>query len=168
MYQPSCNARIFIYHLDCLKIYSPAPRRSDTKGYCFMLRVVVMDNSAVSRDLLKSLLTTGGHEIVGDTNTSPMGIARAIKMVPQIICIDMGESVPEGAAMLQELRSALPKALVFVVSGQMSPDGVKAAMAAGVHGFIVKPFNSARVLATIRNGVLKLIKQQQPKPEADA
>ena len=126
-----------------------------------MLRVVVMDNNAISRDLLKSLLATGGHEIAGDSNTSPTGIAKAIGLNPQIICIDIGEDPAAGGAMLTQLRQALPKALVFVVSGKMSPEGVKHAMQFGVHGFIVKPFNSVTVLATIRNAVLKLVKSQQ-------
>ena len=128
-----------------------------------MLKVVVMDNSAMSRDLLKSLLTTGGHEIVGDANIAPQGIARAIKLQPQIVCIDLGDDLKTGDAILRELRTELPKTMLFLVSGQMSPEGVKMALEHGVHGFIVKPFNSITVLATIRGAVLKLIKQQQAK-----
>ena len=131
-----------------------------------MLKAVVMDNNALSRDLLKSLLTSGGHEIIGDANISPPGVARAIKFGPQIICIDLGQDLEVGRAILGELRTALPKTLLFSVSAEMRPDHVKMAMEQGVHGFIVKPFNAGTVLASIRNAVIKLVRSQQSKADA--
>lgn len=127
-----------------------------------MLKVVIIDANAIARNLLHTVLTNGGHHVVGDSNTSPAGLAKMVILRPQIVCIDTGQA--DGMALLESIRSELPKALVFMVSGQMDSATVQGALQRGVHGFIVKPFNSVTVLTTIRNAVMKFAKQQQIKP----
>lgn len=130
-----------------------------------MLRVVIIDGIAMSRNLLGTILTNGGHEVVGDSNASAAGVARIIKLRPQIVCIDIGHEEDGGMALLDTVRGELPKALIFMVSGKMNPENVQGALQRGVHGFIVKPFNADTVLTTIRNAILKLARQQKIKSE---
>ena len=127
-----------------------------------MLKVVIIDANAIARNLLHTVLTNGGHHVVGDSNTSAAGLAKMVILRPQIVCIDTGQA--DGMALLESIRSELPKALVFMVSGQIDSATVQGALQRGVHGFIVKPFNSVTVLTTIRNAVMKFAKQQQIKP----
>lgn len=125
-----------------------------------MLSVIVIDGNAVSRSLLSSTLSNGGYQVVGEANTSSAGIARMMKLLPQIVCIDIGPTENDGMQLLDTVRSALPKSLVFIVSANIDSVIMQEALRRGVHGFIVKPFNAARLLTTIRNAVLKLVRQQ--------
>jgi len=127
-----------------------------------MLKVVIIDNSAISRGLLNTVLTDGGYEVVGDANTAPASLAKMIKLQPQIVCADVGEAA-DAITVLTTLREGLPRAILFVVSGKLEAAMLEAALKHGAHGFIVKPFNSATVLKTIRNSVIKVVKQQQAK-----
>ena len=129
-----------------------------------MLKVVIIDGNAISRNLLTSVLTNGGYEVIGDCNTSPSGIAGMVKLQPQIICVDTGDAENSGMDMLDSLRGMFPKSLFFMVAAKMDSDRVKGALDRGVHGFIVKPFNAVTVLMTIRNAVIKLARQQNAKP----
>jgi len=122
------------------------------------LQIAIIDNNAVSRDLLSTLLLNGGYDVVGVSNTSPAGVARVIKLQPHAVCIDIGHKDTEGAEALAAVQTALPKALVFMVSATLDEDTVKNGAAQGVRGFIVKPFNPATVQATIQRAVLKLAK----------
>ncbi|QDZ29544.1 ANTAR domain-containing response regulator [Noviherbaspirillum sp. UKPF54] len=126
-----------------------------------MLKVVVIDGNAISRNLLTSVLLNGGFDVVGDANTSPAGIAGMIKLKPQIVCIDIGGADDECLARIDILRGALPKTLLFLASGQFDPLTVQTAVGRGVHGFIVKPFKAETVLKTIRNAVIKLARQHR-------
>lgn len=128
-----------------------------------MLAVAIIDDNAISRNLLTSVLTTGGHHVVGDSNTSQAGIARVIKLRPQVVCIDVARLGSEGMDRIDMIRSELPKALVFLVSGKIDSEAVQEALQHGVHGFIVKPFNALTVLTTIRNTILNFAKQQKAK-----
>lgn len=124
-----------------------------------MLKVAVVDNNTVSRNLLTSVLVNGGHDVVGGSNASSAGLASMIKLKPQLVCIDIGQADAAGLAMLDTLRNGLPKSLIFLVSGKIDSDTVQRAIERGVHGFIVKPFNAVTVLANIRNTIIKVARQ---------
>jgi DNA-binding NtrC family response regulator len=126
-----------------------------------MLKVAVIDGNAISRDLLSTILLNGGYEVIGGSNASPAGIAKIVKLAPQLVCIDIGQSDAQGWEALDSLKAGLPKALVFMVSGRFDADTIKTAAARGVLGFIVKPFNADTVLETIRKSVIKLARKHQ-------
>jgi two-component system chemotaxis response regulator CheY len=130
-----------------------------------MLKVVIIDGSAISRGLLNTVLTNGGHEVVGDSNTSQAGLARMIKLQPQLVCVDIGFE-DDRMAILDALREGVPRAILLLVSGKIEPSMVEQALQHGVHGFIVKPFNSVTVLKTIRHAVIQVVKKQQARVAA--
>lgn len=126
-----------------------------------MLKTVILDANAVARNLLTSVLVNGGHEVVGDANLTPASLARIIKLKPQVVCVDIGETDEEGLALLDKIKSEMPKALLFLVSSKIDATVLQAAQQRGVHGFIVKPFNSVAVLSSIRNTIIRIAKQQR-------
>lgn len=126
-----------------------------------MLKVVVIDGNAISRNLLTTLLVNGGYEVIGDANTSSASLAQMIKLKPQLVCVDAGPLDAGGLEILDTLRNGLPKSLVFLVSGNMDAATVQCALERNVNGFIVKPFKADTVLGTIRNGIMKVVKTHQ-------
>ncbi|MET0981180.1 MAG: response regulator [Telluria sp.] len=129
-----------------------------------MLKAVLVDSNAVSRGLLNTVLQDGGYEVVGQTHTAHGALQLAMKFHPQILCIareQVEEGGPDGSGVVEQLRVALPKTLIFMVSGTFDAPTIEAAVARGVHGFIVKPFKADTVLKTIRNTVLAVVRRQQ-------
>lgn len=132
-----------------------------------MLKVVVIDGNAISRNLLTSVLVNGGYDVIGDANTTSASLAAMIKLQPQIVCVDIGASDDEGFEKLAVLRNGLPKSLIFLVSGNFDANTVQTASERGVHGFIVKPFKSGTVLASIRKAIIKIAKRHQQRSADD-
>ena len=125
-----------------------------------MLKAVIVDGSAISRGLLNTVLEDGGYDVVGQTHTGHAGYVLAMKHRPQIVCIAR-EQVEDGSQVVEELRTHLPKAMIFMVSGTRDAPTIQASVARGVHGFIVKPFKADAVLKTIRNTVIAVVRKQQ-------
>lgn len=125
-----------------------------------MLKAVLVDSNAISRGLLNTVLTDGGYEVVGQTHTGQSAMVLAAKFRPQIMCIAR-EQVEDGSNVVEQLRTHLPKTMVFMISGTLDAPTIEAALARGVHGFIVKPFKADTVLKTIRNTVIALVRKQQ-------
>jgi two-component system chemotaxis response regulator CheY len=125
-----------------------------------MLKAVIVDANAISRGLLNTVLMDGGYEVVAQTHTSHTGYVQAQKHHPHIFCIAR-EQVEDGNDVVEQLRAHLPKTMIFMVSGTLDAPTVQAALARGVQGFIVKPFNADAVLKTIRNTVLAIVKQHR-------
>ncbi len=133
-----------------------------------MLKVYILDNQAVARNLLGSVLMNGGHEVIGDGNHSSVNLAKMVKLQPQIVCMDIGEADQAGLALLDNVRAQLPKALIFLVSAKMDAEMITAAQSRGVVGFIVKPFNTTAVLTSIRNTILRIAGQARSKQQAES
>jgi two-component system chemotaxis response regulator CheY len=125
-----------------------------------MLKAVIVDANAISRGLLNTVLSDGSYNVVGQTHTSALGYALALKHRPHLVCIAR-EQVEDGNDVVGQLRANLPKTLIFMVSGSLDAPTIQAALACGVHGFIVKPFKADTVLKTIRNTVIAMVRKQQ-------
>jgi two-component system chemotaxis response regulator CheY len=125
-----------------------------------MLKAVIVDANAVSRGLLNSVLMEGGYEVVGQTHLSHQGLALLQKHHAHLICIAL-DQVEDGENIVEQIREQLPKTFIFMVSGEIDANTLKAALARGVQGFIVKPFKADAVLKTIRNTVIAAIKKNQ-------
>jgi two-component system chemotaxis response regulator CheY len=130
-----------------------------------MLKAVIVDANAMSRGLLNTVLTEGSYDVVGQTHTSAQGYALALKHQPHFICMAR-EQVEDGNNVVEELRANLPKTLVFMVSGTIDAPTLQAALARGVHGFIVKPFKADTVLKTVRNTIIAVVRKHQEPPTA--
>lgn len=130
-----------------------------------MLKVAVIDNNAISRNLLTTVLANGGYDVVNVGNASAAELAATIRLRPQIVCIDIGQADDAGFEKLDMLRRELPKALVFFVSGKIDSSVVQSALEHGVLGFIVKPFNATTVLTTIRNAIIKVARHHQARSQ---
>ena len=125
-----------------------------------MLKAIIVDSNAITRGLLNTVLTDGGYQVVGQTHTSTLGYALALKHHPHILCMAR-EQVEDGENVVEQLRVHLPKTLIFMVSGTLDANAVQQALARGVQGFIVKPFKADAVLRTIRSTVLAIVKKHR-------
>ncbi|HEY0063802.1 MAG TPA: response regulator [Telluria sp.] len=125
-----------------------------------MLKAVIVDSNAISRGLLNTVLTEGGYDVVAQTHTALLGLVQVQKHHPQIFCIGR-EQVEDGHNVVEQIRAAHPKTLIFMMTGTMDAALMQASLARGVQGFIVKPFKADAVLNTIRNTVMAVIKRQK-------
>jgi two-component system chemotaxis response regulator CheY len=125
-----------------------------------MIKALIVDANAISRGLLNTVLTDGSYEVVAQTHTGAQGVALALKHQPHIVCVAR-EQVEDGSQIVEQLRAQLPKVIVLMVSGSLDAPAIQAALARGVHGFIVKPFKANAVLRTIRNTVIATVKKQR-------
>lgn len=98
--------------------------------------------------------------MAGQGHTSALAYALALKHRPHFVCIAR-EQIEDGSDIVEQLRANLPKTLVFMVSGTLDAAAIQAALARGVHGFIVKPFKADTVLRTVRNTILSIVKKHQ-------
>lgn len=130
-----------------------------------MPRAVILDNSAIARGLLRTILVDGGHQVVGESSVASSTPSRVARLTPQLVFISLDAVDPDLQSTVEALRIDLPKALIFGMSAAFTPEMLKRAVEQGANGFIVKPFNGAAVLSAIRSAVLRLVKEQAAVPK---
>ena len=125
--------------------------------------VLIIDDNDISRMLLRSILRGEDYEIVGEASSGKNGIEIALRLAPEVICLDIMMPELSGLEVLLEIRPKLPKTVILMVTASTDRETVQAALQGGANGYIVKPFNSGRVLASVQQA---LVKMRGQKPAA--
>ena len=123
-------------------------------------RALIIDDDNMSRMLLRTILLGDEYEIVGEASNGKKGVELALELKPDIIWLDNVMPEMSGLDVLLEIRAQLPQSLILIVTGNADRETVQAALKGGADGFVVKPFNSSRVLTALEQA---LAKARKPK-----
>lgn len=113
-------------------------------------KIMIADDDAMMRELLKGILRSAEHTIVGEAGNGEQALEVAAKVMPDVLCLDIHMPKMDGMQCLEALKVSMPKLTIIMISGDATLEVVKGALAKGAAGFIVKPFNAAKVLDTIQ------------------
>jgi two-component system chemotaxis response regulator CheY len=114
-----------------------------------MGRILVVDDTLFMRTLLKNILTTGGHEIVGEAEDGDIGVSKYQELKPDIVTMDVVMPKMNGIEALKAIKSLDPNAKVIMCTAVGQEQMVKLAIKSGARGYIVKPFQAPKVLEEI-------------------
>jgi two-component system chemotaxis response regulator CheY len=114
------------------------------------LRVLVVDDDNLMRELLKAMLRDEGYIVAGDAKDGPSALAACEKMRPDVVCLDVNMPGMSGIEILKTLRRQYPDTRVIMITGDSSLSTVREAVSHGAIGYIIKPFSSARVGDALR------------------
>lgn len=115
-----------------------------------MPKVLIVDDAAFMRMMIKDILVKNGFEISGE---APNGL-KAVELYkadkPDIVTLDITMPEMDGIQALKEIRAYDPGAKVIMCSAMGQQAMVMEAIKSGAKDFIVKPFQAERVLEAIK------------------
>lgn len=111
--------------------------------------VLIVDDNDIMRSILRGILRSNEYNVVGEARNGVAAVDMAERLKPDIICLDVLMPEKSGLEALIEIKAARPEVRVVMVTGNADPDTVQESIMNGAAGFIVKPFNAARVLDTL-------------------
>lgn len=118
-------------------------------------KVLIVDDDNMSRTILRTILRGEEYGIVVEATNGKKGIELALELKPDIVCLDNMMPEMSGLDVLLEIRAKLPQTLILMVTGSADRETVQAALQRGADGYVVKPFNSGRVLAALEQALTK-------------
>lgn len=101
-------------------------------------RVVIIDDTADLRDLLKIALTRGGFEVVGEAGDGQQGIEAVRLHQPDVVLLDLAMPVMDGIEALPQIRRLTPTGTIVVLSGFGAQHMFQRAVSAGADGYVQK------------------------------
>ncbi len=126
------------------------------------LSLMIVDDNDMMRTLLRGIVRSGGHEVIGEASNGEAAVAMAERLKPDVVCLDVIMPGKDGLEVLCEIKAGRAETEVVMVTGNADPDTVQEAIMNGASGFIVKPFNAARILDTLGKIATRL--QQKARP----
>jgi two-component system chemotaxis response regulator CheY len=142
-----------------MKFQSPASR----------LSVVIVDDNELTRSVLRMMLQENDCDVVGDAASGKSGLEVVLRTRPQLVCLDIMLPDCSGIELLASIKNAFPSVIVVMVTASNDADTIRAALAGGAAGFILKPFSSRTVHDSIAKAVAANKKAPaQVRPVAEA
>ena len=115
------------------------------------MRVLVVDDEEVIRDVLGTLLTREGYEVTAAA-TAGEAVSLFESDPHDIVLLDLMLPDRSGLEVLRDIRRRDPDAVVVIVTAYSSIEGAIDAMREGAFHYIPKPFQNEEVLLTVRKG----------------
>jgi DNA-binding NarL/FixJ family response regulator len=124
----------------------PVPTGSETHR-----RVVVVDDHELLRAGTRRILEeASGFSVVGEAEDGEAALRVIAEVRPDVVLIDIRLPTMNGIDLARHIVGDYPKTTVLILSAYDDENYVRAALAAGVAGYLLKTTPSERLVASIR------------------
>lgn len=117
--------------------------------------VLIVDDAAFMRMMLKDILTQGGFSVVGEVASGQQAKDAYLKHKPDLVTMDITMPEMDGIEAVREIKSVDKEAKIVMVSAMGQEKLIVEAMEAGAEDFIVKPFQPVKVVETLNRCLKK-------------
>jgi two-component system chemotaxis response regulator CheY len=117
------------------------------------IKVLVVDDAAFMRMMIKDILSKNGYEIVGEAENGAKALEKFQELNPDLTTMDITMPEMDGITAVKEIKKINPSAKVIMCSAMGQQAMVIEAIQSGARDFIVKPFQADRVLEAVRKAV---------------
>ncbi|MBR3601849.1 MAG: response regulator [Lachnospiraceae bacterium] len=115
--------------------------------------ILICDDAAFMRMMLKDILVKEGFEVVGEAVNGADGVEKYNSLKPDLVTMDITMPEMDGIAALKAIKASDPAAKVIMCSAMGQQAMVVESIQAGARDFIVKPFQKDRVIEAIRKQI---------------
>ena len=113
-----------------------------------MVRILVVDDSAMSRRTLRKILESAGHQ-VSEAEEGIVALERYFLDKPDLVFLDLTMTGMYGIEVLKKLKEMDPKSRIIIASADIQSSTREMVDEEGASAFINKPFTVEKVLSAI-------------------
>jgi two-component system chemotaxis response regulator CheY len=120
-------------------------------------RVLVVDDSALSRRSLRQILEPAGYE-VAEAEDGLSALERFFLDKPDVVLLDLVMKGMYGLDVLTKIRELDPDAKVIVVSADIQTSSQELVEQAGAKAFVNKPFDKPEILKALASVLAEAVR----------
>jgi two-component system KDP operon response regulator KdpE len=113
-----------------------------------MFRILVVEDDAGLRDVLRTLLEAEGYRVI-EAETAARALIEARSHKPDAVLADLGLPDRDGQTVIRSIREFSPVPIIVLSARAMEADKVLA-LDGGADDYVTKPFSSTELLARVR------------------
>lgn len=122
------------------------------------LRVLIVDDDAMSRDYLRAVLRALKCGEIADAGADEDVVKACKRSQADVVFLDIDLGGGNGIDLIKPILAEHPDAFIAMFSAHSTLDNIKASTAQGARGFIVKPFSAAKIQQVLANAALHFSK----------
>ncbi|WP_010580527.1 response regulator [Liquorilactobacillus vini] len=112
-------------------------------------KILIVDDAVFMRIKLKDILEKNGYEVAGEAQNGKEAIEKYQSASPDLVTMDITMPEVDGIQALKKIREIDGNAKVIMCSAMGQQGMVMDAIKAGAIDFIVKPFDTERVIKAV-------------------
>lgn len=120
------------------------------KGRYMAKRILISDDAAFMRMMLKDILTKNGYEVVGEAENGLRAVDKYKELSPDLVLMDITMPEMNGIDAVKAIKQLDPNAKVIMCSAMGQQAMVVESIQAGAKDFIVKPFQADRIVEALK------------------
>lgn len=105
------------------------------------MKVLIVDDNALTRHTIKSLLNKLGHEVVGEAEDSVAAVRCFTEFKPDLVFLDLLLPGKSGVETLDELRSINPATKIVIITAVEQEEIDRSLSDKGADAIMRKPFS---------------------------
>lgn len=113
-------------------------------------RILIVDDAAFMRMMVKDILGKNGYEVVGEGENGLRAVEKFKELSPDLVIMDITMPEMDGISAVKEIKKIDPNAKIIMCSAMGQQAMVIEAIQAGARDFIVKPFQAERVAEAVK------------------
>jgi DNA-binding NtrC family response regulator len=117
-----------------------------------MTKVMIIDDDEAICSILKDVLETDGYDVTYSLSGEE-GVKKYMEELPAVLLLDLRLPGMDGLAVLKQIISFDPDALVIMITGYGSVDSAVVAMRLGATDYLQKPLSNDEILLKIENAL---------------
>ena len=114
-----------------------------------MKRILVVDDAAFIRMMVKNLLTARGYEVIGEAENGQVAVEKYKELKPDLVTMDITMPIMTGLEALKKIIEYDQSAKVVMLTAMGQQNMVLEAINLGAKSFVVKPFKDDVFISTI-------------------
>jgi len=116
-----------------------------------MLNMLVVDDSILMRNNIKSYIGSLGHSVIGEAQSGNEAVLKCSELKPDIITMDITMPDMDGITAISKIREFDNKVNIIVVTSHGQEEIIMKALKVGAKGYILKPINKDNLDEVIKN-----------------
>lgn len=115
-----------------------------------MAKILVVDDAAFMRMMIKDILTKNGYEVAGEAENGSVAVSKYSELKPDLVLMDITMPEMDGLQALKAIKGSDADAKVIMCSAMGQQAMVIESIQNGAKDFIVKPFQADRVIEAVK------------------
>jgi two-component system chemotaxis response regulator CheY len=115
--------------------------------------ILIVDDAAFMRMMIKDILSKNGYTIVGEAENGKIAVDKYSETKPDLVLMDITMPEMDGIQALKAIKGSDPSATIIMCSAMGQQAMVIEAIQSGAKDFIVKPFQAERVLEAVKKAI---------------
>jgi DNA-binding NarL/FixJ family response regulator len=122
-----------------------------------MVRILLVEDHVLVRQSIRAFLEDASYEVVGEAGTGIEAVQLTLKMMPDLVIMDIHLPEMSGIEATRRIRRQFPEVRIIALTAYNEPAYQRALLNAGANGYVLKTAEFSELLSVIQQVTIQHI-----------